>query len=202
MFPSEEIILLDNDKGRLAYTPNFLAPEEAHQLYSYLSDNMLWLQEEIRIFGRWIMQPRLTSLYGDEGLSYTYSGRTMYAQPWDEQLFIMKQRIEQYSGYTFNTVLGNWYRNGQDSMGYHADDEPVFGENPVVASLTLGAVRNFDLKMKDGTGEKIRLGLESGSLLMMSGALQHNYVHQLPKTAKVNEGRINLTFRRIIIEQL
>lgn len=180
------------------YDPFFLDHEVSDYYYDYLSRQVPWQQQQVRIFGRWVEQPRLTALYGDAGLAYTYSGLRLEAIPWSTPLLELKISIEQYSEATFNTSLLNYYRNGQDSMGWHSDDEASLGKNPLIASLSLGAERKFMLRHKQDQQQKKNLTLRHGSLLLMGGALQHQWQHQLPKSKKVHEPRINLTFRTLV----
>ncbi len=141
--------------------------------------------------------PRLTAWYADRGLIYRYSGVTHKAIEWTETLAEIRRAVEAAAGTPFNSVLLNFYRNGQDSIGYHADDEPELGINPVIASISLGSVRQFVLKHKK-SGEKINYLLAHGSLLVMGGTCQHHWMHGLPKTKVEVAERMNLTFRNII----
>lgn len=188
--------LLSQD-GSLHYYPGFIQPTQTRQLFMRLQQELDWQQEVITVVGRRVPVPRLVSWHGDAGAVYQYSGLTHHPKPWTESLLVLKAAIEQASGHPFNSVLGNWYRNGQDSMGWHTDQEPVLGRNPCIASLSLGQARLFKLR-HNKTGETLDLILEDGSLLLMSGSLQHHWRHCVPKSAKASEPRINLTFRLII----
>jgi alkylated DNA repair dioxygenase AlkB len=181
------------DGGLLTFHPHFFSPEEADRLFRFLQRNISWKQEHGR-FNRPF--PRLTALYGDDGLVYKYSGIVYPALPWTEQLRALRQRVEEAAGAVLNSVLLNRYRDGQDSMGYHSDDEPELGLNPVVPSVSLGAERRFVLRHKK-LKTRIEYRLTNGSLLIMGGALQHFWEHSLPKTAEPVGERINLTFRNI-----
>jgi alkylated DNA repair dioxygenase AlkB len=147
------------------------------------------------MFGRVLLQPRLLCWYGDA--SYTYSKLTLPATPWPAWLLPLKQQVEQAVGASFNGVLLNYYRDGQDSMGWHSDDEPELGRDPLIASVSLGATRRFTLKHKLQP-LKHEVSLTTGSLLVMAGHMQHYWLHALPKMARVQDGRINLTFRQIV----
>ncbi len=140
--------------------------------------------------------PRLQSFMGNEGIEYTYSNLLMRARPWLPFMLTLKQQIEAASNSHFNTVLANLYRNGQDSMGWHSDDEPELRRNPTIASLSLGEQRRFLLRTKGSKSASIEVPLKSGSLLIMSGELQHYWQHSIPKTARKIRPRINLTFRQ------
>ena len=149
------------------------------------------------MFGKPVLIPRLSAWYGNEGASYTYSGLTLQPNAWTDELLSIKQKIETISGATFNSVLLNFYRHGQDSMGWHADDEPELGKMPTIASLSLGAERRFLLRAKNNHHQKHEIPLNNGSLLVMSGNTQHYWQHAIPKTRLPTKPRINLTFRQI-----
>lgn len=185
--------------GWVRYEESFLSREAADHLSSELRDSLDWRLYQIKLFGREIPQPRLTAFYGEAGVKYEYSGLTLKATPWGGGLHELALRVCALSGTSFNSVLCNLYRDGQDSMGWHADDEAVLGRNPIIASVSFGATRRFDLRPKRGVaGEKRSIALEHGSLLLMGGDLQHHWQHQIAKTKRVNEPRINLTFRQIL----
>lgn len=158
-----------------------------------------WKHEKIHLFGQWLLQPRLTAWYGDEGTDYIYSGLTNTPLPWNKTLLDLKQQVEELSDASFNSVLLNYYRDGQDSMGWHQDNEPVLGKKPVIASISLGDPRRFQLRHKiDKSLAKVECDLGNGSVLIMSGQTQKYWQHQVPKTKKIVGERINLTFRKII----
>lgn len=190
-------ILLPN--ATLLYAPQFLSSTEANLAFAYLQSdkNIAWRQDTIRMFGRLVLTPRLSAWYGNEGASYTYSGLTLQPNNWTDELLGIKQKIETISGATFNSVLLNFYRHGQDSMGWHADDEPELGKMPTIASLSLGAERRFLLRAKKNHHQQHEIKLTNGSLLIMSGNTQHHWQHAIPKTMRPTEPRINLTFRQI-----
>jgi alkylated DNA repair dioxygenase AlkB len=176
----------------------FFDREESDRLYNSLQANIQWKQEPIKIFGKEIMQPRLTAWYGDAGISYTYSGITMQPTPWSNDLKFIKERVEQESEHTFNSALLNFYRDGNDSVGWHQDNERSLGINPTIASVSFGATRTFHLKhLREEI--TIKVPLLHGSLLSMKGETQHHWRHAIPKEKKVTGGRINLTFRKIIL---
>ncbi len=160
-------------------------------------NNIAWKQDFIKLYGRDIPLPRLTSWYGDEGKSYQYSGIKANPNPWADGLLHIKSRIEECADHKFNCVLLNWYRDGQDSLSWHADDEKELGENPVIASANFGATRDFLIRSKEDNSQKLSIPLKHGTLLLMKGTMQHHWQHSVPKRAKVNENRFNLTFRTI-----
>jgi alkylated DNA repair dioxygenase AlkB len=169
----------------------------SHRLLAELTQTIAWRQDWIRLYGRSLPQPRLTAWYGDPGKSYTYSGITMQPAPWIPTLLDLKASVETVSGTQFNSVLLNFYRDGNDSMGWHSDNEPELGENPIIGSLSLGGTRRFMLRHRFEKGLKHELELTSGSFLLMQGTTQHYWQHQVPKTKRPVLPRINLTFRVI-----
>lgn len=197
LFNSPKILTLPLIDAEVRYFPSFFPKNMATQFMEELENEITWQQKKIKIFGKELDQPRLTAFYGDKGLSYTYSNLTWEATEWTQPLLLMKQSIEEESKCSFNCVLLNLYRNGEDSMGWHSDDEPELGENPAIASVSFGASRKFSFRHKKNQAQKFDLQLEQGSLLLMQGATQANWHHQLPKTKKVNQSRVNLTFRTI-----
>lgn len=180
------------------FFPEFFSAEESKNYFENLIRSIAWQQDEIRMFGKLLPIPRLQAWYGDEMKSYTYSGIKMTPNSWTKTLLAIKYRIESVCSETFSSVLLNRYRDGQDSMGWHADDEKELGQNPVIASVNFGATRTFQMRRKDDHKEKKVLELGNGSLLVMQGSTQHFWQHQIPKTAKEVGERVNLTFRRII----
>jgi alkylated DNA repair dioxygenase AlkB len=177
---------------------NFLYDWESERLHRDLIEDIAWQQDYIKIFGSKIPIPRLTAWYGDEGASYTYSGILMHPHAWTLPLRLLKGWIESRAQSTFNSVLLNQYRNGKDSVAWHSDDEIELGTNPIIASLSVGASRRFEMRSRSQPNlDKMEILLSSGDLLIMSGETQQNWQHQLPKMHKVTESRINLTFRSI-----
>lgn len=185
-------------EGTAFYSSDFFSQEESDSLKQRLLSEIEWKQDKIKIFGRECLQPRLTAWYGDPGINYTYSGLTMCALPWTESLLTIKKRIEAETGFTFNSVLLNLYRNGEDSMGWHSDDEKELGPNPVIASVSFGAERTFKFRHKRAISLLTEIELSHGSLLLMKDETQHFWQHSLPKRKRVTEARINLTFRSIL----
>lgn len=185
------------EDGYLEYYPAFLSESEANEIFCKLMNLQNWKHEKIKIFGREVYQPRLTALFGNPGNSYKYSGITMKPDPFPDFLKEIKLKSEKLCRTEFNICLANLYRNGSDSMGWHADDEKELGSQPIIASLSLGEERIFHLKHKSKPAEKYKKRLQHGSLLIMKGTTQEFWKHQLPKTKKKVEPRINLTFRKI-----
>ena len=190
-----EIITID---GYVSLYENLFDPEESQHLLLELFNHITWQQENIKRFGQSIPLPRLTAWYGDAGKSYTYSGITMNPLIWTRPLLRIKNKIEKITKHRFNSVLLNQYRHGKDSVAWHSDDEPELGKEPIIASVSFGATRQFMLKHKSkAEKEPITLNLTSGSLLLMKGKTQECWLHQVPKTRKEVAPRINLTFRTI-----
>jgi alkylated DNA repair dioxygenase AlkB len=185
--------------GDARYVADFLTRAESSAYFSALFDRVDWEQHRIRIRGREIASPRLSAWYGDPGAHYRYSGLSLDPRPWLPPLLELKARVEAACDAPFNSVLLNLYRDGADSMGWHSDDEPELGERPVIASLSLGGTRRFRLRHRQRKDlEPVVIELGSGSLLIMRGDTQRFWKHQVPKTRRAVEPRINLTFRRIL----
>ncbi|MCC5655135.1 alpha-ketoglutarate-dependent dioxygenase AlkB [Nostoc sp. XA013] len=177
----------------VTYYPDFLSLEQANELYQHCL-KLEWQQNQIRIAGKTMPVPRLECIYGDYGCDYLYSN-SVFLKPlwWTEALSSLRDRITVLTGYKFRIVIGNQYRGGQDSIGWHSDNEPSMGFNPAIASLSLGGVRKFQIKPIGG--RPTDFWLEHGSLLVMHPGCQSTHLHQVPKTNKVVSTRINLTFR-------
>ena len=178
---------------------NHFDAEIAGNLLRELAEEIPWVQNKIKFYGKESLVPRLESWHGDEGMSYTYSGIRMDAKPWTKNLLVIKESIEPIAKTTFNSVLINYYRDGKDRVAWHSDDEKELGKNPVIASVSLGAERKFKLRHKKYKENQLQheVFLQSGSLLLMSGSTQHHWLHEIPRTAKPIGPRINLTFRVI-----
>ena len=196
LFKSEPVVL-DLPDADIIYYPKFFDKEQSDLIYTELLQDIAWQQDNITIFGKTHPQPRLTALYGNEGKPYSYSNIKMQPHPWNSLLQKIKYYIEETTGWQFTTVLLNQYRDGKDSNGWHADNEKELGTNPIIASLSFGSERVFQLKHNTIADAKKSIVLEHGSLLLMKGSTQHFWKHQIPKTAKPIGTRINLTFRSI-----
>ncbi|MFT5258336.1 MAG: alkylated DNA repair dioxygenase AlkB [Saprospiraceae bacterium] len=181
------------------YCEQFLTNEIAHAAYHQIMETTEWTQPTLKVYGKWHLSPRLLQFFGDPHLRKSYSGQAHVPAPWTPLLLDLKYQVEAQSDAEFNCVLVNYYRDGQDSVGWHADDETQLGDNPVIASLTLGGQRPFDLRhQNDKQLKSIRIILSHGSLLVMRPPTQQYWHHQVPKTTRYNEPRLNLTFRRIV----
>ncbi len=196
-FDANEKIDLNLPDAEVSYYPNFLTFERANYLFNTLLKETNWQQDDISVFGKTYPQPRLTHLFANNNKPYSYSNITMYPSVFPEELAITKVQIEELLKLQFSTCLANLYRTGQDSNGWHADNEKELGTNPIIASLSLGASRWFHLKHKSDKSLKTKIELTHGSLLVMAGETQHHWLHQIPKTKKQLTERVNLTFRII-----
>lgn len=183
--------------GLLDYRPGWLATGQAGALYACLAEQIAWQSRTITLFGRTMLQPRLLYFMGDEGVRYRYSNDEYRAGAWHPAVLELKHRLHRELGAEFNSVLLNLYRNGRDSMGWHSDDEPELGRNPLIASVSLGARRRFVVRHEQDRALRHELQPAHGSLIVMSGDMQHHWQHQVPRTATAVGARINLTFRRI-----
>lgn len=196
LFPKEKITF-DIPDAEIEYYPNFFYSSRANEFFEKLKNEIPWQQDNITVFGKSHPQPRLTSLFGNEGKPYGYSNIVMKPNPWNPLLMFIKNEIEEICNESFTTVLLNYYRDGKDSNGWHSDNEKELGRNPVIASVSFGAERSFHLQHNSIKEQKLKINLEHGSLLIMKGGTQHFWKHQIPKTAKPIGARINLTFRII-----
>lgn len=175
----------------------FFPVDAADATFARLRDEIAWTQQTIGTPAGRVPLPRLTAWYGDEGTTYRYSGIVQHPLAWTPLLTAIKTRVETAAETTFNSVLLNYYRDGRDSVSWHSDDEPELGQNPVIASVTFGAARQFQFKHKTQPQMRTTVELTHGSLLLMRGATQHHWLHRIPKTTQSLDGRINLTFRQI-----
>lgn len=183
--------------GEVNYYGRVLDQPKATRYLDTLLHQIAWKNDEAVIFGRHIVTRRMVAWYGDEGYQYTYSGTTKEALAWTSELYELKNLVEGLTGDKFNSCLLNLYHTGDEGMAWHSDDEKSLGKNTTIASLSFGAARKFSLKHKVNQ-ETRSLILEHGSLLVMKGTTQSNWLHALPKTKKVDQPRVNLTFRTMI----
>lgn len=205
-------------QGELLYFPEFFSPKIANRALDFLLansaahtlphelsantpwTNIPWQQDEIKMYGKQIPLPRLSSWHGDSDHPYTYSGITLQSLPWNAALDYLRDQLQQLTSIRFNSVLLNLYRDGQDHISWHTDDEPELGKNPIIASINFGESRRFLLRRCEKerqAHEKVEVLLSHGSVLVMQGETQHYWQHSVPKQAKVIKPRINLTFRHI-----
>ena len=192
------MIKFDLPEATIELHEHFFDAQESASIMQALITGIDWQQYQIKIFGKTLDQPRLTAYYGEDHPYYAYSNIKLQPIPFTPILLSIKNKIETLTGHPFNGVLLNYYRNGDDSMGWHADDEKELGMNPVIASLSFGASRNFQMHHRfQKSTAKQSIILNDASLLVMQGETQHFWKHQIPK--QKNKGpRINLTFRKII----
>lgn len=200
MWPAAELEPIPLADAELWYQPDFCPDHQAR--YQQLRDSVHWQRDKVRLFGREHWIPRLNAWYGDAGARYRYSGIDLEPHPWLPQLAEWRQQLNAQLGTGFNSVLLNYYRDGSDSMGLHADDEPELGPRPVIAMLSLGAGRRFVLRHRQRRGEKQVLDLPGGSLLVMAGDCQRYWRHELPRTRRPVGGRISLTYRQVLISKV
>jgi len=193
-----DVTCADLPGAELYLVRGWLQPDAADALLDGLLEQVEWEVHRIRMFGRVVDSPRLSSWIGDDGASYRYAGTSFAPQPWTKPLQALRVRLTDELGTPFNSVLANRYRSGSDCMGWHSDDEPELGARPVIASISLGATRRFILKHRHEPSIKAEIALEHGSLLVMRGDTQRFYRHCLPRTARPVAERINLTFRQIL----
>jgi alkylated DNA repair dioxygenase AlkB len=185
----------------LVFFPGFLPESELLALFESLYRDTPWRQERIRLFGEEHPLPRLTAWHGDPGAGYVYSGLLQQPHAWTVSLAALRDRVTDQAGHRFDSVLLNLYRDGADTVAWHADDEPELGSAPVIASVSLGATRRFRIRRRDDHARCIDLQLGAGSLLIMRGPLQQLCEHTVPRTARPVGPRINLTFRRVCLVQ-
>ncbi len=189
--------ILFGDGSAILY-PEFLESSRADEILDEIISTNNWEQQTLLMYGKMVEEPRLSTWHSD-GQSYTYSGKPRHAQPWTDTLSMLREQCEQHTDNTFNGVLVNYYRNGDDHLGWHSDDELVNGPEPLIASISLGAERRFDMRHRE-TGDLATTMLSHGSLLVMSGLSQRSWEHRVPKMSSLIGPRVNLTFRRLVTE--
>ncbi len=186
-----------DDDGQTYLWREFIAPAEAEKVTADLIASLAWHKEAIAMFGRYVAVPRLVCWYGDPGAVYRYSGVVHEPLPWIPVLANLRERVQTATDADFNSVLANLYRDGNDSMGWHADNEKELGKQPSIASLSLGATRMFRLQHRRSK-RVVNIPLASGDLLFMTGETQKHWRHSVPKERDVKASRVNLTFRKIV----
>ena len=187
--------IIDQD-GIALYHEKVLTDEQIKPLYEELLNKINWENERVVMFGKEIITKRKVAFYSDPLIAYTYSSKTKIGLPWKDPLIILKNIVESLTKQTYNACLLNLYHNGDEAMGWHSDNEKEIIANSTIASLSIGASRKFSFKHKV-TKETISIKLENGSLLEMKGTIQSHWLHTLPKSKKITESRINLTFRQM-----
>ena len=183
--------------GEVYYSDSVVDYSEANSLFIQLLNTISWECDELFIYGKQVVTKRKVAWYGDKGCRYSYSNSTKTPLAWTHQLLHLKAIVEAHTQCSFNSCLLNLYHNGDEGMAWHSDDEKELGNQPIIASLSLGAERKFVFKHKQSK-ESISHTLEQGSVLLMQGTTQQHWQHSLPKTKKIIDARINLTFRTII----
>ena len=192
---------IDHDLGDASIReyPAAFSQEISNSYLHQLQENIRWRQDTLWIAGREVAVPRLQCWMGDHGSVYGYSGMRLQPSRWNDSVLAIRERVEGLSGHRFNSVLLNYYRTGQDSVAWHADDEPELGPEPIIASVSFGVERRFQLKHKhQEKPTRSQLTLRNGSILIMGRTLQNHWMHQLPKVKGLELPRINLTFRTIV----
>ncbi|MCZ8156698.1 MAG: alpha-ketoglutarate-dependent dioxygenase AlkB [Leptospira sp.] len=195
LFPQDPSLNLLPYDGMVQYFGPVISNSEASEYFLDLESNIPWENDEAIIFGKHIITKRMVSWYGDENFSYQYSGTTKKALLWNQTLLKLKKIVEQISNDSFNSCLLNLYHDGSEGMSWHSDNEASLGKNTTIASVSFGAERRFCFRHKQSK-KNVELLLENGSLLLMKGETQTNWLHSLPKSAKIRSPRINLTFRK------
>lgn len=170
---------------------------QEHDIDQLPFENIHWQHDSVSMFGKIYDLPRLSAWYGDNNKPYTYSGITLQPKAWNTVLLSLRDALIPICKRTFNSVLLNWYRSGEDHISWHTDAEPELGKNPIIASVNFGASRRFLLRRKEEHSIKLEIPLHHGSVLVMAGALQHHWQHSIPKQKKIKQNRVNLTFRTI-----
>ena len=198
LFNSAPVVKLLPFDGEVDYFGKVMSFEKAQYYLQSLLTTIEWKNDEAVIFGRHIVTKRKVAWYGDHEFSYTYSNITKQALPWTNELLELKKLSEKLSNAAYNSCLLNLYHSGEEGMAWHSDDEKTLGYHSAIASLSFGAERKFSFKHKQ-TKDTVSVVLEHGSLLVMKGATQINWLHRLPPTKKVNQPRVNLTFRTIVL---
>ncbi|WP_419699451.1 alpha-ketoglutarate-dependent dioxygenase AlkB family protein [Mucilaginibacter sp. NFX135] len=182
----------------LEYFPGIFSEEEGNWFLQKLIAEAPWKQTVQKMYDKEVITPRLTAWYGDLGTDYSHPGGIANPTPWTPELLAIKQIVEPLAGTQFNSVLLNYYRDGNDSVAWHSDKESILGKHPVIASVSFGQVRSFDIRNKTDHSEKYSVRLEHGSFLLMKSGLQEHWEHRIAKSLKPMKARVNLTFRVVI----
>ncbi|MEH2171346.1 alpha-ketoglutarate-dependent dioxygenase AlkB family protein [Nostoc sp.] len=183
--------------AEVTFYRNFFNQQESDELFKTLLNEIKWRQDKMNIYGKEVNLPRKTAWYGDNNMSYKFSGIHLDPEPWIPTLLKVKEKVDEIAKVNFNSVLLNLYRDGNDGISWHTDAEPELGNNPVIGSVSFGGARRFMFRHKHNQDFKTEIELIDSSFLLMAGATQHFWQHQIPKTSKRVKPRINLTFRVI-----
>jgi len=179
----------------LEYFPGLVSQDAGHDFLQKFIEEAPWKQTVQKMYDKEVVTPRLTAWYGDPGTDYSLSGKIASPAPWTPELISIREIVEPLAGVSFNSVLLNYYRDGNDSVAWHSDKESILGKHPVIASVSFGQVRSFDIRRKADHNEKYSVRLEHGSFLLMKAGLQEMWEHRIAKSAKAMGPRVNLTFR-------
>jgi alkylated DNA repair dioxygenase AlkB len=182
----------------LEYRPGLFNQTVSDYLLKKFITEAPWKQTIQKMYDKEVITPRLSAWFGDPGTDYSAIGKVSNPNPWIPELLMIREKVEPIAGVKFNSVLLNYYRDGNDSVAWHSDRESVLGKNPVIASVSFGQVRSFDIRSKADHSEKYSIRLEHGSFLLMKGGLQENWEHRIAKSVKPMKARVNLTFRVVI----
>lgn len=177
------------------YIPNLFSREESHYYLQKFIAEMPWQQKSVLMYGKEVVTPRLTVWYGDQDADYSISGNKSRPLLWTDDLLAIKAKIEPLAEITFNSVLLNYYRDGNDSVSWHSDNDGIPGRNRIVGSVSFGQARNFDIRKKDDHNIKYSVTLENGSYLLMKEGFQEDWQHRIAKSTQKMNSRVNLTFR-------
>lgn len=200
LFNQELVTNLLPHDGEVNYYGKIMSQQKTEHYLDKMLNTIEWRNDEAKIFGRHIITKRKVAWYGDNNYSYTYSNTTKQALSWTKELIELKKRVEEFTETVFNSCLLNLYHTGEEGMAWHSDDEKTLGKDTAIASLSFGAERKFAFKNKE-TKEVVSLVLETGSLLIMKGTTQTNWLHRLPPTTRIKTPRVNLTFRTMIVDR-
>jgi len=196
--PKDTRAAIHGVESMLFYWPDFISAKESWYFFNILLNETKWYQENISFWGKSTPVPRLTSWHSQQNKSYSYSGVVNPSNSYSKTLYQLHQMIENLTQLKFNSVLLNLYRDGEDSMGWHSDDEVTLDQHASIASLSLGAARDFQIKPKDKSRKLSSIKLETGSLLVMKSPFQEKWLHRIPRRKNIHESRINLTFRQLL----
>ncbi|KAL3132616.1 hypothetical protein ABBQ32_009144 [Trebouxia sp. C0010 RCD-2024] len=183
----------------VVFQPNAFNLSDSRRLYRALMEQVNWHRKEVVIYGKKVMQPRQVAyMASSTNLSYTYSHTKLQPEGWSPHVAQIKAKLQDIAGVEFNSCLLNLYRDGSDHMGWHSDNEKLYGDNPTIGSVSFGATRRFLLRSNSDHSDKWVCDLASGDILIMKGSTQQHWTHSIPKMLRVSQPRINLTFRQIV----